>query len=119
MNIPKNLKILTKEELDFINSKYTFWCDDTFIYHRPITRNYTSIHPKNKRFTLLMKGYKKLTFTTLAMSVFSKMQTQSDTIKYSLVDIQNAINTCMILRQPVTEENILKVLQGNAKISEI
>lgn len=108
-----NCRVLTKEELSFINAKYNFWFEDDFIYVRCTNRARIARHQKNEKFSINVRHIRKITYCVTAIDMFERFQTDKMNNQHSLTDIQNAINILHITYQPIDDIHVLKVLNKN------
>ena len=109
--LANNCKVLSKEELAFMNAKYNFWISGDYICVKCMNRARVTPHKKTEKFSINVKHIRKITYSVTAIQLFEKLQTSDSTRDYSLTDIQNAINICRITYQPITDEQILKILK--------
>lgn len=101
-----NIKLLTARQLDFFNDKYVIECDDENVY---VTFKYykrRTPHPINKPFDINSE-VRKISFTVEAISLWRKMKD-----KYTLFDVQQAVNICHVTYQDVNESNVRKALKS-------
>ena len=67
-------------------------------------------HPKNEKFSINIKRVRKITYNVVAIEMFERFQADDARKKYSLTDIQNALNILRITYQPIDEEHVLALL---------
>ena len=96
-----NIKALTNEELAFVVSKYHFSLfNDCIVVN---SNNRKTLHDKNESFSLLLPlERRRIKITTKAIDLWIRKYIE----KYSLVEVQNAINTLIVTYQSPNEENI-------------
>ena len=96
-----NIKALTNEELKFVVSKYHFSLFEDYIV--VTSNNRKTLHDKNNSFSLLLPlERRRIKISTKAIDLWIKKYIE----KYSLVEVQNAINTLIVTYQNPNEENI-------------
>lgn len=96
-----NIKALTNEEMTFILNKYTFTLFEDYIIVK--TNNRKTLHSKDSSFSLLLPlERRRIKITTKAIDLWIKKYLD----KYSLIEVQNAINTLAVTFQSINEENI-------------
>lgn len=108
--LANNCRALSKDELSFMNAKYKFWIDGDNVCVRCTNRARTTYHPKNKKFNIYVKRVRKITYNVVAIEMFEHFQADDTRKKYSLTDIQNALNILRITYQPIDEERVLALL---------
>lgn len=107
----KNLRALTDEELDFIDSNYKFETLEGTNNKRYIIVSFNGydrrvLHDFDKPF-LINTSVRKVNISTDAINYWYNEFKD----KYSLIEVQNAINVLIVLYQPVNSEEILKQLK--------
>ena len=106
-----HIKLLTQAELENLNVKYIFSIsgDDIVVSLKDYNR-YT-LHPKNKPFAINSRwGVKRvINFTLEAINFWIKCMEENK--KYSLFDVQQAVNALTITYQDVNYESVLKFLK--------
>ena len=115
----KNLKALTQEELDYIKDSYQFDVYDKYIVVSCSVNgtmyNRKTLHDIDKPFFLTTK-VRKITITVQAINMW--LEKYKD--RYSLIEVQNAINFLIINYQPLTDEEMEKQLKRKGvRIQEI
>lgn len=115
----KNLKALTDEELDYIRNSYQFDVHDKYIVVMCSVNgtmyNRKTLHDIDKPFSLTTKA-RKITISVQAINMW--LEKYKD--KYSLIEVQNAINYLIITYQPLTDEEMEKQLKRKSvRIQEI
>lgn len=107
--MPKhNIRILTKAERDYFNKKYIFEIIDNKILVKVKDYNRITAHEISKNFSLNTK-LRKLTISKEAIKLWSEKFYG----KYSLIDVQNAINQLLITYQLPSEKEIEQQLNKN------
>lgn len=108
MRVASNVNIKSNEELDFINSKFTFELKDDYVLVHSTNFNRPTIHSVDKDFTIHYAKNKSMKINSAVIKLWGENFANSF---ISLVDVQNAYN---VLRcgymQEYTKEDILKVL---------
>ena len=102
-----NLSILSKDDLKYLNDTYEITIDDnqSMLFVKPKHYDRTVCHPTNRNFAINSK-VKKVTITVEAIEIWKKHFKE-----YSLFDVQNAINTLIIMYQHPEETNVLEQLK--------
>lgn len=96
-----NIKALTTDELHFVLSKYKFSLFENYILVESNGRK--TLHDKTKGFSLLLPlERRRIKITTKAIDFWVDKYLE----KYSLIEVQNAINTLVVTYQNVTNENL-------------
>ena len=104
-----NVKIITKSELEYLNSRYDFEVSGNAILVKIKNYNRVTMHPLGKSFSLNTK-VRKVTITPDAVNVW---QTHFKS-KFSLFDVQNAINVLIATYQlPSPEEILIQLTNTN------
>lgn len=105
-----NIRILNDVELHTLNSKYSFKYEGGVILVS--TSNYSKItaHTLDKKFYLNTK-IGKMTITVEAI----KQWVENFKDKYSLIDVQNAINTLIVTYQQHTTSEIEAQIKSNRR----
>lgn len=101
-----NIKLLSNDELIAFNEKYIFEVNNEFIFVKCNNFSRYTIHRLNESFHLIVNG-RKITITPTAINLWN----ESFKEKYSLFDIQNAINKLIVLLQDVSLKNVQKILE--------
>ena len=115
----KNLKALTDEELDYLRETYQFDVMGDYLVVSCVVNgqvyNRKTLHNKNESFNLTTK-MRKITITPQAIEMWLEKYKDN----YSLIEVQNAINTLIITYQPLNDEEMLNQLsRKGSKIKEI
>lgn len=99
--MPGNIKALTNEELKFIVEKYHFELFENYVVVS--TNNRKTLHDKSTSFSLLLPlERRRIKITSRAIDLWIEKYID----KYSLIEVQNAINTLTVTYQNPNEENI-------------
>lgn len=107
-----NAKILTKEELDYLNGRYMFEVNDDMILVKIQNYNRVTAHPLTETFSLNTK-VRKIDITPEAISIWHK----NFKSKWTLFEVQNAINILITTYQvPEVEDIEDQLKRGTAKI---
>lgn len=96
-----NTKALTNEELEFVMGKYKFELFDDYIV--VCTNGRRTLHKKDDSFSLLLPlERRRIKITKKAIDIWiDKYQN-----KYTLIEVQNAINTLVVTFQNVTNDSL-------------
>lgn len=97
-----NIKLLTKDERKFFHDNYTFEHQGNCILVKFKDYGRVVAHPIDKSFNIVSR-VRKITISTNAISLW--IEKFKDT-KYSVVDIQNAINALIIGYQHTEYEEV-------------
>lgn len=101
-----NIKALTNDELKFILDKYSFSLTEYGVL--VISNGRKTLHDMDESFSLLLPlERRRIKITKSAIDLWSKKYID----KYSLIEVQNAINTLAVTFQPVAEYTIDEQLQ--------
>lgn len=111
--LANNCKALSDEELSFINAKYEFWLEGNNVCVRCTNRARITYHPKNEKFSINVKHIRKITYSVVAIEMFERFQSDDVNKKYTLTDIQNALNILRITYQPIADTQVLSLLNKN------
>lgn len=97
-----NIKLLTKDERQFFHDNYSFELQGNFILVK--FKNYGRVvaHPINKQFSIVSK-VRKITISVEAITLWIEKFKDS---KYTVVDIQNAMNALIIGYQPTAYDEV-------------
>lgn len=106
-----NLQLLTRDDLIYLNNKYTFDIKDDFIIVSNTDYTRLTCHDINKKFSLNTK-VKKVTITPQAIEIWKNCRNK-DTGKsdFTLFEVQDAINSLILTYQQPIEEYVKKELQ--------
>ena len=110
-----NVKAISDSEMQYLKTRYSFQIDGSQIFVQINGYNRVTAHPVDKAFSLNTK-VRKVDITPLAIKLWS----ESFKDKYSLFDVQNAINTLLSTYQTPSFEDVADQLKrGDAKIKVI
>ena len=110
-----NVKILTNDELNFLKGRYAFELNGDTILVKIQNYNRVTAHPANETFALNTK-VRKVDITPDAIEIWDKHFKN----KWSLFDVQNAINILIMTYQtPEVEEIEDQLKRGTSKIKII
>lgn len=102
----RNIKVLSQDELDYLNSIYSFEYEDNMI--AVMCKGRVAIHSATEKFTILTP-INKITLSLDAINYWKKQST------FSLFDIQNTMNLLKVIYQEVNYENIINYLKSDIK----
>ena len=97
----KNTKALNDLELHYIKTNYLFDADEKYIYVSYKNSSKVVVHPISHNFILSTK-VRKITILVEAINLWINKYKNN----YSLIEVQNALNTLAVTYQPITNENI-------------
>lgn len=97
-----NIKLLTKDERQYLNENYIFVVKDDLLLVKVKDFARTTSHDINHNFFIKSK-VRKLTIITDAMKMWIKYFIDS---KWTLIDVQNAVNSLIISYQEINFENV-------------
>lgn len=114
MSNPKNIKILTREELDYLVGKYLFrMLNPEIIGVKTTTCIRENTHPINEKFAI-NTPIKRITISPEAIDYWNKLNG-----KYHLIEVQNAINVLTVMYQEISEKTIVDQIENmSTKIIE-
>ena len=101
-----NIKLMTKSELKLLNDIYTFKYIDGGILATTKNYNRKVIHDIDKKF-LINSKIRNIYITPQAMKMWVDNFQNSE---YTLLDIQNAINSLIISYQNIDKSELIKEL---------
>lgn len=104
-----NCRVLTKNELNYINNKYSFYIDGDSIVTKCKNTTRVTCRPKNEKFSINIRCLRKITYSKLAIEMFERFQ-NNGVNEFTLTDIQNAINFCYLTYQKIDDAQITKIL---------
>jgi hypothetical protein len=106
-----NVKILTKQELQYFREKYRFELntDKVFVYVNGYNR--VTAHNINERINITCK-VRRIIISPDALFYWSKYLKD----KYSPIEVQNAMNFLKISYKPILIESIDEALRAIAKL---
>ena len=111
-----NRKILTKKILDELNQKYVITYNEatTEINVGFRTSKRVTIHSSNAPFFILNKTLKKkVVFSLDAINIWKDFQKDSKMSKYTLFDVNNAVNKLKIMYLPAESWRVKEVLEND------
>lgn len=109
-----NIKLLTEKEKDELNNKFVFTCDENFVYVSTVGYSRVTAHDISKSFHINSK-IRKINFSVEAISIWRDLYQSKKA--YTLVDIQNSVNTLKLLFQEVNVDTVHELLKRrHAKI---
>lgn len=115
--MPKhNIQVLTQDERTYLNNKYDFDVKDDVLIVKVKDYGRVTVHDMNCKFSLNAK-VRKITISPEAIQMWHKKFKG----KYSLIDVQDAINQLVVTYQTPSDEDVgeqLKIL-NNPKIVEM
>ena len=115
-----NVHLLSADEHKYFNEKYRFSIKDDSVLVQINGFNRTTAHPLTKSFSL-KTPVRKLTISTQALKIWSEnfygnIRYQVNKVdKYTLIDVQNAINILIVSYQEINFENVLDVLKNHSE----
>lgn len=109
MNL-RNIHALSNEEIDLFNKKYKASIQGKYLILVSNTgkREITLAHKLTDKFPIFA-GDKKLFIQPLAIDYWKKYFVN----KFTLFEVQNAINSLLVFKQKVDENSINNYLKGN------
>ena len=110
-----NVKLLTKNELDYFNRRYNIYLDGENIVVKINNYKRETIHPFGVPFFINARKIRKINFNEDAINIWAEFLSNGE--KYTLVDVQQAVNSLHIAFQDInfySVENLL--LKDNIKI---
>ena len=109
----KNLKALTKSELDYLTEKYSFDILDNYIVVSCKGYDRKVLHDIDKAFSI-NTPVRKIQISELAI----KMWRENFKANYNLLAVQNAISSLIVTYQDVSLEDVKKILvKGSSLIT--
>ena len=110
-----NIKALTDTEMKYVVSRYKFELYNDFIM--VIANGRKTLHDRTKGFSLLLPiERRRIKITEKAIDFWIKEASPN----YTLIEVQNAINTLVVTYQNVTQENIRSQLKrGRSKLDNL
>ena len=109
-----NVRALTKNELDFLNEKYSFELLDRYIIVSCKGLNRKVLHEIDKSFSL-NSPVRKINISREAIDMW--INNFKD--ECSLIDVQNAINSLIVTYQDISISDIKKVLKKNGTLINV
>jgi hypothetical protein len=101
-----NTRVLTLDELKYFNDRYTFSYMDNYLLVHCSVLNKRTFHDMSKGFSL-KSPVRKITISKDAMKIWKDNYAE----EYSLIEVQNAINTLMITYQDVNPSQLDRELK--------
>lgn len=117
--MPKNnVHVLTEEELRTFKNKYLISIEDNKILVKFPNYARVTVHDIDKPFAINAKNFRKICFSMEAINYWKKFVKQKS--RYTLFDVQNAINILYVTYQPVNEKNVKTILaKDTLKIKQV
>lgn len=106
-----NIKLLTHEQLRQFNSKYTIWIADNEICVSTINYAKVTKHPIDAPFHINAKNIRKIQFSIEAIDIWKKFCSSYKDNIFTLFDVQQAVNSLIIMYQKPTFENVKTLLE--------
>lgn len=106
------IRLLTKFELAYFNEMYSFEQSGDLILVKTRNINRTTVHPIDKGFSLRMSNSRRLNISSQAVKIWIDRFKDS---KYSIIDIQNAMNALIISYQNLRYEDVISQLKVISK----
>lgn len=100
-----NIRVLTKAERSSLNKRYTFILDENNVHVKVSNYKRITAHRLDENINISCST-RRITLTAFAISIWAKKYVD----KYSLIDVQNAINYLKVSYQEVNEDSIEKAL---------
>lgn len=104
-----NVHVLSEDELRTFKEKYIIELVDNQILVKFPNYKRVTFHDADKPFAINAKKFRKICFSLDAIETWKKFVKQKN--KYTLFDVQNAINILYVTYQTIDEKNIIKVLE--------
>lgn len=109
--VANNAKLLTDSQLAKFNDKYIFTFDEDFIIVSYTTSKKRTRHSTLCSFSILARDIgRKITITPKAMEIY-KTLLNCKIKDYTLIDVQQAINTLNLCFRTINFENVLQLLK--------
>lgn len=99
-----NIRLLTNEELKSFEDKYKFKIIDNYVSVSVVNFNRPTLHPIGKSFSLICNG-RKITINPDTIELW-----KNDFPHLHLVNVQNLVNTLLLMYQKPKKEDIEKLL---------
>lgn len=106
------IRLLTKEELNYFNEMYSFEVAGDFILVKTKNINRTTVHSVNEGFSLRLSSSRRLNISAQAVKMWLEKFKNS---KYSIIDVQNAMNALIISYQQLRYEDVISQLKVISK----
>lgn len=106
-----HIKLLSIGQLEKLDAKYYFELDGDSIVVGLHDYDRFTLHPKDKPFHINSRSdvKRKICFNMFAINLWIKCYEQK--LEYSLFAVQQAVNVLTVTYQPVTEENVMRLLK--------
>lgn len=101
-----NIRLLNRIELEDFIHRYSFELSGSFVIVKVIGFNRPTLQNKNEIFSICCKG-RYLNITPEAVE-----QWENNFPDKNLIEVQQAINTLLLMYQPVQTKDIAKILNG-------
>ena len=102
-------RLLTEDELNYFNHIYSFDVVGNFIQVKVKNFNRITSHPIDHSFSIRMTTSRRLNICKEAIQMW--IEKFKDSKKYSLIDVQNAINALKLSYQTLRYEDVLSQLK--------
>lgn len=106
-----NIKLLTHEQLRQFNSKYTIELVENEIHVRTINYAKVTKHPADQAFHINAKNIRKIQFSIEAIEIWKKFCTSYKENIFTLFDVQQAVNSLIVMYQKPTFDNVKALLE--------
>lgn len=113
VSIANNCKALSENELAFMNEKYEFWLEGVNVCVKCKNRTRVTYHSRYEKFSINVKRIRKITYSVDAIDMFDRFLKDEKAKKFTLTDIQNALNVCRLTYQELNDANVLLILNKN------
>lgn len=107
-----NIKLLTDEQLTALKQKYSFSYKDGSVVVSIIGYNRVTKHPCTTSFSI-NSTVRKVTFTVEAIDIWRRLN-----FEWSLLDVQQAVNTLTVCYQLITLQSVKRMLQSNMELQK-
>lgn len=104
-----HIKLLTLEQVQEFKNKFTFEFDGENVIVKCRDYKRETRHPADKAFTINSK-IRKLTFWAEAIEIWAHLSYDDSA---NLVDVQDICSRLALMYQPITVENVKKMLENN------
>lgn len=102
----RNIKVISQDELDYLNTLYTFDIEEDLI--GVLCKGRLTFHNIDRPFTI-STPIRKITITLDAINYWIR---QKDDSGYSLFDIQNTMNLLKVIYQEVNFDSVINYLKN-------
>lgn len=110
-----NVKLLTQEDFELLNSKFEITIEDNKIVVKNKTMKKNTYHDIDKPFHINAKKIRKICFTMDAINIWKELYKE-----FTLFQIQSCVNRLILTYQQVNIKNVKEILtKYNLKIEEI